>query len=80
MRVGGSNKKKNFTELPTRLFVVDYLFFLSGHTLKKSLSLGLLLNHIYGLVELAVLHYLNYVETLTTSHCHVDSLTSASVE
>lgn len=80
MRVGGPNKKKCFTELPTRLFVVDYLFFLSGHTLKKSLSLGLLLNHVYGLVELAVLHYLNYVETLTTSHCHVDSLTGASVE
>ena len=41
MRVGGSNKKKNFTELPTRLFVVDYLFFLIGYTLKKSLSLRL---------------------------------------
>ena len=80
MRVGGSNKKKCFTELPTRLFVIDYLFFLSGHTLKKSLSLGLLLNHVYSLVELAVLQYLNYVETLTTSHCHVDSLTGASVE
>lgn len=78
MRVGGSNKK--ITELPTRLFVIDYLFFLSGHTLKKSLSLGLLLNHVYGLVELAVLQYLNDVETLTTSHCHVDSLTGASVE
>lgn len=35
MRVGGSNKKKNFTELPTRLFVVDYLFFLSGHYIKE---------------------------------------------
>ena len=41
MRIGCSNKKKNFTKLPTRLFVVDYLFFLSGHTLKKSLSLRL---------------------------------------
>lgn len=27
MRVGGSNKKKCFTELPTRLFFVDYLSF-----------------------------------------------------
>ena len=78
MRVGGSNKK--ITELPTRLFVIDYLFFLSGHTLKKSLSLGLLLNHVYGLVELAVLQHLNDVEALATSHCHVDSLTGASVE
>lgn len=33
MRVGDSNKK--ITELPTRLFVVDYLFFLSGHYIKE---------------------------------------------
>lgn len=29
MRVGGSNKN-DITELPTRLFVIDYLFFLCG--------------------------------------------------